>query len=82
MNLNNLNKLVYFCTLAKLKHYVEAAEELQISLPALDQAMASLEEEIGTELFERDGRSVTLTKNGVIYLDHIKTALGRISEVL
>ena len=63
----NLNYLRYFRVLAKLEHYTKAAEELSITQPSLSHAMSSLEKDLGTYLFERDGRNIKLTKYGKIY---------------
>lgn len=72
----NLNQLQYFATLAKLEHYTKAAEELEITQPTLSHAMASLEQELGTELFQKQGRGVALTKYGQVFLKYVEEALN------
>ena len=62
----NLNYLRYFRVLAKMEHYTKAAEELAITQPSLSHAMSTLEKELGTYLFEKDGRNIKLTKYGKI----------------
>ena len=57
----NLNQLQYFVTLAHIEHYTRAAEKLTITQPSLSHAISSLEQELGTRLFERQGRNVVLT---------------------
>ena len=52
----NLNQLHYFSKLAEVEHYTKAAEELKISQPSLSHAIGSLEKELGTRLFEKQGR--------------------------
>ncbi len=49
----NLNQLYYFVTLAETEHYSRAAEMLSITQPSLSHAVAKLEEELETELFEK-----------------------------
>jgi DNA-binding transcriptional LysR family regulator len=71
----NLNQLYYFCTLARYEHYTRAAEELHIAQPSLSRAISSLEEELGTYLFEKRGRNVILTKQGKRYLSYVESAL-------
>jgi len=71
----NLNQLYYFKTVAKLQHFTRAANELNISQPSLSYAMSSLEEELNTYLFEKQGRNVTLTKYGKLFLTHVENAL-------
>ena len=76
----NLNYLRYFRVLAKLEHYTKAAEELSITQPSLSHAMSSLEKDLGTYLFERDGRNIKLTKYGKIYYEYVERALGELEE--
>ncbi|OOM14437.1 LysR family transcriptional regulator [Clostridium saccharobutylicum] len=65
----NLYHLRYFVTLAQLEHYGKAAEKLKITQPGLSHAMASLEEELGVKLFEKEGRNVILNKYGKMFFD-------------
>ena len=76
----NLNYLRYFRVLAKLEHYTKAAEELAITQPSLSHAMSTLEKELGTYLFEKDGRNIKLTKYGKIYYEYVERALGELEE--
>lgn len=48
----NLNQLHYFVTLAHMEHFTKAAEELDITQPSLSHAMTTLEQELGTKLFQ------------------------------
>lgn len=63
----NLYHLRYFVTLAKLEHYGKAAEKLKITQPGLSHAMASLEDELGVSLFEKEGRNIVLNKYGKMF---------------
>lgn len=76
----NLNYLNYFRVLAKLEHYTKAAEELSITQPSLSHAMSALERELGTYLFEKDGRNIKLTKYGKIYYEYVERALSELEE--
>ena len=53
----------------------KAAEELSISQPSLSHAVSSLEKEIGTKLFEKQGRGVVLTKYGKIFKEYVDEAI-------
>lgn len=57
--------LRYFLTVAKEQNFTKAAEQLHITQPTLSRQIAALEEELGTELLVRSGRTVTLTEAGV-----------------
>ena len=56
----NLNQLQYFKILAQEEHYTRAAQMLSITQPSLSHAIAQLEEELGTRLFEKKGRNLSL----------------------
>lgn len=71
----NLNQLRYFVTLAQMEHYTKAAQELEISQPSLSHAMNTLENELGTSLFQKQGRNVALTKYGRIFLEYVEESL-------
>ena len=72
----NLYHLRYFVTLAHLEHYTKAAQTLSITQPSLSHAIASLEEELGIRLFEKDGRNILLTKYGRAFLFDVENALS------
>lgn len=71
----NLNQLTYFVTLAQIEHFTKAAKRLDITQPSLSHAISNLEEELQVPLFERHGRSVTLTKSGEIFLKYVRESL-------
>ena len=71
----NLDQLHYFVTLAHMEHYTNAAQKLSITQPSLSHAISSLEEELGTSLFERQGRNVALTKYGRLFMEYAEEAL-------
>lgn len=62
----NLLYLSYFLEIAKKEHLTKAAEELHITQPALSRTLASLEQELGVKLFERDKKKLRLNENGRI----------------
>lgn len=65
-----LNQLYYFQMIAKYENYRKAAEELYIAQPSLSRSIASLEKEFGVALFEKNGRGITLTKGGKLFLEY------------
>ena len=56
--------LRYFLTVAKEQNFTKAAEQLNITQPTLSRQLAAFEEELGTALFIRESRSITLTEAG------------------
>lgn len=59
-----------------------AARALGLTQPTLGRQVAALEDKLGVMLFERVGRSLTLTQSGIELLDHVRAmaeAANRIS---
>ncbi len=71
-----LMQLRYFVTVAQLQHLTRAAEQLRISQPALSKAISRLEEELGTELFDRSANRISLNSSGRLYLQYVSQALS------
>jgi LysR family cyn operon transcriptional activator len=73
-----LRPIRYVLTVADLKNFTRAAEALHISQPALSQQIRQLESELGGQLFDRSGRTVSLTDFGRAYIEHAKQALAHL----
>ncbi|WML50022.1 LysR family transcriptional regulator [Neobacillus sp. PS3-34] len=66
-----LLQLKYFQTVAYTEHISKSAEKLNIAQPSLSLMIKRLEEEIGTNLFDRKGRNIYLNDSGKIFLKHV-----------
>ena len=75
-----LMQLRYFVTVAQLQHLTRAAEQLRISQPALSKAISRLEEELGTELFDRSANRIALNSSGRLYLQYVSQALSMLDS--
>lgn len=75
-----LHQLRYFVQVAKLESLSQAAEVLHVSQPALSKAIAKLEAELGTQLFDRVGKRVYLNDRGRLYLQGVEKSLRVLSE--
>lgn len=74
----NYQSLIYFKTVAELQHFTRAASALYITQPALSKAIHNLECELGTALFQKDGRNVTLTHSGSLFYEYVKRSVDEI----
>ena len=72
----NLHHLRYFIVLAELEHYTKAADILSITQPSLSHAISLLEKELGILLFEKNGRNISLTKDGKDFLIDVKNSIS------
>ncbi|HEY2167365.1 MAG TPA: LysR substrate-binding domain-containing protein [Jatrophihabitantaceae bacterium] len=57
-----------------------AARRLSVTESAVSAALAALHRDLGTVLFERDGRGLRLTESGAIYAGYARRVLGLIEE--
>ena len=76
-----LRQLRYFVVLAEELHFGRAARRLFIVQPALSKQIASLEKELGTELFVRTKRYVEMTPAGRALLADARQILAQIDGV-
>lgn len=60
----DLLQLKYFKVVAEQEHITKSAKLLMVSQPYLSAIVARLEEEMGGQLFDRDGRNVVLNEYG------------------
>ena len=63
-----LTQLRYALVLKKHQNFKKAAEQLEISQPALSVQIQKLEDEIGIKLFNRSGSPIQVTRDGDLFL--------------
>ena len=73
----SLRGLRTFCIAAECSSFRAAADRLFITASAVSHQIKSLEEEFGTRLFERSGRSLQLTSAGQSQGMSISSAMQR-----
>lgn len=61
-----LRVLLYFLALTREESISAAAEALHLTQPTLSRQLMDLEQELGTKLFLRGKRTITLTEEGVL----------------
>ncbi len=75
----NTMQLHCFLAVAETLNFARAAEQLNVTQPAVTQQIQSLEEELNVKLFRRTTRTVELTTSGKLFITDAKGILG-ISE--
>lgn len=70
-----LRQLQYFVEVAKREHVTEAANALHVAQSAVSRQIFNLEQELGIDLFVREGRNVRLTPIGEVFLKHVEDAI-------
>jgi DNA-binding transcriptional LysR family regulator len=82
MQLDHLNVLAAFLTIAEQRSFTKAAKRLGVSRSALSHAVRGLEERLGVRLLARTTRSVAPTEAGEQLIRRLGPALGEVESVL
>ncbi|WP_263365520.1 LysR family transcriptional regulator [Edaphobacter bradus] len=72
----------YFTSVVQWNGYREAARQRHVAQPALSQAVAELEEELGLKLFLREKRRARLTPEGEVFYKEAVRVLQQVEEAV
>ncbi len=75
------HKLKVFCSVAETKSFSKASKAMYLTQPAISLQIRSLEEDLGTKLFTRSNKAVSLTETGEILYRHAKKILSYYGEI-
>ncbi|WP_020560011.1 LysR family transcriptional regulator [Thiofilum flexile] len=78
MDIQTLNA---FIEVARLQSFSKAAEILFVTQPAISKRISALEMELGTTLFNRINRKVTLTEAGRVLLPKVQNLRNELSDI-
>ena len=76
-----LYQLRCFYEAAISEKITEAADKLNVSQPALSIAIKKLEEELGVQLFFRNGRRISLSSDGKAIIPYVNKILSYVREI-
>jgi DNA-binding transcriptional LysR family regulator len=82
MQLDHLNVLAAFLTIAEERSFTKASKRLGVSRSALSHAVRGLEDRLGVRLLARTTRSVAPTDAGEHLISRLRPALGDVESVL
>jgi DNA-binding transcriptional LysR family regulator len=74
----SLAQIETFVTVAETGNVSRASARLRVAQPALSRQIRSLEDELGTELFARSARGMTLLPSGELFLAHARRILDAV----
>jgi DNA-binding transcriptional LysR family regulator len=78
----NLKTLYYFTVLAEERHFGQAAKKIGIEQPPLSLQMKNLEQVMGTNLFDRSNRKLSLTAAGeALYTEAVRLIGASVNAV-
>lgn len=77
-----LRHLRYFLAVSDTLHFGRAAKKLSMAQPPLSQQIRRLEEMLGTPLFERTTRGVSLTAAGAMLRERARSTMARLEDDL
>ena len=77
----DLLQLRYFITIAECQHITKAANLLHVSQPSLSKSLARFEDELGVQLFDRQGRHIVLNLYGRTVLAHAQAVFRELDQM-
>lgn len=77
-----LQQLYYVITISETGSLNKASEILYIAQPSLTSSVKELEKELGITIFNRTGRGMTLTNDGVEFVAHARQLYGQYESIL
>jgi len=76
----DIKQLKIFCAVADRRSFSLAGEKLGLTQPTISFQIASLEQGLGTRLFDRGGRTTTLTRSGEVLYAYALRIMELVSE--
>ncbi len=77
----SLKQLRYFAAVARLKHFGRAANQCNVTQPALSMQVRDLEAGLGVKLVERRPNGAELTDTGIMIAERAEAILAQVREL-
>jgi len=77
-----LRQLEYFLMVSKVNSFTRAAERLYVSQPTVTNAVRSLEDELGIQLFDRSQKQAILTTEGKVFCNHVENLMHDVVKTI
>lgn len=78
----DIKRLRYIVEIARCESITTAAETLSLTQPALTRSVAEVENELGTKLFHRLPRGVSLTEQGARFVQGARRVIGDVDDLI
>ena len=78
----HLQQLAYVREVGRQPTWAAAAIALNVSQPALSQALSEVERRLGVAIFEREGRRRRFTPDGEVLLAYARETLERTAQMV
>ena len=72
----SLAQIETFITVAETRSVSRASARLRVAQPALSRQIRNLEDELGTPLFARTPKGMSLLPEGEVFLEHARRILA------
>jgi len=77
--MDSLNGIAMFVAVADTRSFTKAASQFGVSASAVGKSIARMEERLAVRLFHRSTRSITLTTEGLLFLERCRRILGEVA---
>lgn len=79
--MDQLRSMQIFQAVAVAKSFTQAAEQLDLPRPTVTNAVQALERQLGVRLLQRTTRKVSLTVEGMVYLERCGALLNELEDI-
>ena len=79
--MDQIRAMQVFQAVADCKSFTQAAEQLDLPRPTVTNAVQAIEQQLGVRLLQRTTRKVSLTVEGMLYLERCRALLNDLEDI-